>query len=181
MNDRRTRFEAIFREVYEPLQRYARRRIDPASADDVVAEALLVVWRRLDEAPDGLSLPWCYGIARRCLANRRRGEQRQANVVDRLMGERDAPPGDGDPSLWEALGELDADDREIVRLWAWEALQPREIAVVLDISANAAAIRVHRAKRRLGDAMERVAGRKSRTDAGHRRVGNTPLETKEAT
>ena len=181
MNDRRTRFEAIFREVYEPLQRYARRRVDPASADDVVAEALLVVWRRVDEAPNGLALPWCYGITRRCLANRRRSDQRQANVVDRLMGERNAPPGDGDPLLWAALDELDADDREIVRLWAWEELQPREIAVVLDISANAAAIRVHRAKRRLADAVERVDGRKSAADAGHRRVGNTPLETKEAT
>jgi RNA polymerase sigma-70 factor (ECF subfamily) len=177
MNERRTRFEEIFREVYEPLQRYARRRIDGAAADDVVAEALLVVWRRLDEAPTGQALPWCYGIARRCLANRRRSDVRQANVVDRLMGERDAPPGGGDDVLWEALADLDTDDREIVRLWAWEDLQPREIAVVLDISANAAAIRVHRAKRRLVDAMER----KSRADAGHRRVGNTPLETKEAT
>lgn len=181
MNERRTRFEEIFREVYEPLQRYARRRIDPVSADDVVAEALLVVWRRLDEAPPGQALPWCYGIARRCLANRRRSDVRQANVVDRLMGEREAPAGDGDDVLWVALAELDADDREIVRLWAWEELQPREIAVVLDISANAAAIRVHRAKRRLADAVERVTGRKSATDAGHRRVGNTPLETKEAT
>ncbi len=181
MNERRTRFEEIFREVYEPLQRYARRRIDPAAADDVVAEALLVVWRRLDESPPGQALPWCYGIARRCLANRRRSDVRQANVVDRLMGERDAPPGDGDELLWVALADLDADDREIVRLWAWEELQPREIAVVLDISANAAAIRVHRAKRRLADAVERATGRKSHTDAGHRRVGNTPLETKEAT
>jgi RNA polymerase sigma-70 factor (ECF subfamily) len=177
MNERRTRFEEIFREVYEPLQRYARRRIDAAAADDVVAEALLVVWRRVDEAPPGQALPWCYGIARRCLANRRRSDVRQANVVDRLMGERDAPPGESDEFLWAALADLDTDDREIVRLWAWEDLQPREIAVVLDISANAAAIRVHRAKRRLADAMER----KSRADAGHRRVGNTPLETKEAT
>lgn len=177
MNERRTRFEEIFREVYEPLQRYARRRIDAAAADDVVAEALLVVWRRVDEAPPGQALPWCYGIARRCLANRRRSDVRQANVVDRLMGERDAPLGEGDDLLWAALADLDTDDREIVRLWAWEDLQPREIAVVLDISANAAAIRVHRAKRRLADAMER----KSRADAGHRRVGNTPLETKEAT
>ena len=119
MNERRTRFEEIFREVYEPLQRYARRRIDGAAADDVVAEALLVVWRRLDEAPTGQALPWCYGIARRCLANRRRSDVRQANVVNRLMGERDAPPGEGDDVLWAALADLDTDDREIVRLWAW--------------------------------------------------------------
>lgn len=167
MNDRRTRFEAIFREVYEPLQRYARRRIDAAAADDVVADTLLVVWRRLDDAPDGLALPWCYGIARRCLANRRRGDDRQVRVVDRLMGERDAPPPDDDV-LWEALAELGADDREIIHLWAWEQLQPREIAVVLDISPNAAAIRVHRAKHRLAESF----ARKNKVAAGHKGVGN---------
>ena len=38
-------------QVYEPLQRYARRRGDPPAADDVVADALLVLWRRLDDVP----------------------------------------------------------------------------------------------------------------------------------
>jgi RNA polymerase sigma-70 factor (ECF subfamily) len=174
MNDRRVRYEAVFREVYEPLQRYARRRTDASTADDVVADALLVVWRRLDDVPDGLALPWCYGIARRCLANRRRGEARQVNVVQRLMGERhdEAPPPD--PVLEAALDELDPDDREIVHLWAWEQLPPREIAVVLGISANAASIRVHRAKGRLAEAI----GRKTSAPAGHTVVGSTPLGSK---
>lgn len=174
MNDRRLRYEAVFREVYEPLQRYARRRTDASTADDVVADALLVVWRRLDDLPEGLVLPWCYGIARRCLANRRRGDARQVNVVQRLMGERhdDAPPPD--PVLEAALDELDADDREIVRLWAWEQLPPREIAVVLGISANAASIRVHRAKGRLVEAINR----KTSDAAGHTVVGSTPLGPK---
>ncbi|MFZ4720427.1 MAG: RNA polymerase sigma factor [Ilumatobacteraceae bacterium] len=176
MNERRERFEAVFREVYEPLQRYARRRTDRVTADDVVAEALLVVWRRLDDLPDGLALPWCYAVARRCLANRRRGDERQARVADRLMGERADVAPEPDPVLAEALDQLDADDREIVRLWAWEQLPPREIAVVLGISANAAAIRVHRAKRRLADAVEHINGKESMT-AGHEAVGSTPHGT----
>lgn len=178
MNDRRRRFEALFREVYEPLQRYALRRIDPATADDVVADALLVLWRRLDDVPADAALPWCYGVARRCLANRRRGTERQTHLVDRLMGERAATPVDTDPALDDALATLGADDREIVRLWAWEQLPPREIAVVLGISANAASIRVHRAKTRLAAALVGKNG----VDAGHEGVGNTPAaSTKEAT
>ena len=54
---RRARFEALAAEVYEPLQRYVRRRIDAAAADDVVSDTLLVCWRRLDDVPDDAALP----------------------------------------------------------------------------------------------------------------------------
>ena len=50
-----------------------------------------------------------------------------------------------------ALGRLSPDDRELVRLWAWERLTPREVAAVLDITSSAASIRLHRAKARLTD------------------------------
>jgi RNA polymerase sigma-70 factor (ECF subfamily) len=94
------------------------------------------------------------------------------------MGERPTAPTEVDPALHEALASLDADDREILRLWAWEQLPPREIAVVLGISANAAAIRVHRAKSRLSTAL---VGKKH-TRAGHEQVGTTPAAyEKEAT
>lgn len=61
--DRRARFEAVFVQVYEPLQAYAHRRTDAATADDVVAETLLVLWRRLEEAPVDQIVPWAYGVA----------------------------------------------------------------------------------------------------------------------
>jgi len=173
---RRARFERVFREVYEPLQAYVRRRCDPASADDVVADALLVVWRRLDDVPDGLALPWSYGVARRCLANHRRGDQRRDALVERLQAEPILPPSpaEHDEELEAALAQLAADDREIVRLWAWEQLQPREIAVVLDITPNAAAIRVHRAKQRLAALLRTDAGVPGKDDEGaeHKVLGH---------
>ena len=36
-----------------------------------------------------------------------------------------------DPALAEALAGLPAADQEILRLWAWEQLEPREIALSL--------------------------------------------------
>jgi RNA polymerase sigma-70 factor (ECF subfamily) len=47
-----------------------------------------------------------------------------------------------------ALDQLSRSDRELLRLHAWEGLEPREIAVVLGITANAAATRLSRAKKR---------------------------------
>ena len=47
------------------------------------------------------------------------------------------------------LASLRRNDAEILRLWAWDELTSPQLAVVLGISANAAAIRLHRAKARL--------------------------------
>jgi RNA polymerase sigma-70 factor, ECF subfamily len=65
--DRRRRFEELVAGTYEPLQRYLRRRTDPATADDVLGDVLLVLWRRLDDVPVELPLAWAYGVARGCL------------------------------------------------------------------------------------------------------------------
>jgi RNA polymerase sigma-70 factor (ECF subfamily) len=40
----------------------------------------------------------------------------------------------------------------VLRLWAWDELEPRQLATVLGISANAAAVRLHRARRRFEEA-----------------------------
>lgn len=155
-DDRARRFEQVFAEVYEPLRRHAQRRIDASLAQDVVAETLLVLWRRLDQVPEGSELPWCYGVARRCLANARRSNRRGLRLIERVAGQADTTTAVLDPSsgaddshITEALARLSVDDQEILQLWAWEGLEPRDIAVVLGVSANAVSIRLHRAKRRL--------------------------------
>jgi RNA polymerase sigma-70 factor (ECF subfamily) len=150
LTDRAARFEAVFAEVYEPLQRYVRRRCPAAEVDDVVADVLLVVWRRLGDLPSD-RLPWCYGVARRCLANHVRAGNRAVRLVHRLAGERqpEAPQLSGDPDLSRALAALAPLDQEVLRLWAWEELAPREIAAVLGTTPNAVSIRLHRARQKL--------------------------------
>lgn len=163
--DDERRFEALFDEVYEPLQRYIRRRIDRAEADDVLSDALLVMWRRLPDIPADAVLAWCYGVARGCLANQRRGAERRLKLVGRLSRERaPSPPADG--PLDDALNRLPETDREVLHLWAWEQLPPREIAIVLGITPNAASIRLHRATQKLETELER---RKDPGSPGHRR------------
>ena len=156
---RAARFTVVATDVWEPLQRYLRRRIDAGDVDDVAAETLTVVWRRLDDIPDGAELPWCYSIARRCLANHRRGTARRSRLVDRLTrrGEpatngADDPASivdDSDPALYAGLALLSADDRELLGLWAWEQLSVAEIAIALGTTANTASVRLRRARQRL--------------------------------
>lgn len=177
--ERRARFEAIFAEVYEPLQRYVRRRCGAADADDVVAETLTVVWRRLDEVPHETAVAWTFGVARRVLANQRRSTGRRLRLVDRVRRAHEIIPAHAvdDTDLVEAMDRLATDDREILHLWAWEQLAPREIAVVLDITANAASLRLHRARSRLAEAM----GRQDLVPAGHGEGGSTPSPTDDGT
>jgi RNA polymerase sigma-70 factor (ECF subfamily) len=159
--DRTAHFEALVTTAYEPLQRYLRRRTDPASADDVLGDVLLVMWRRLDEIPAEAELAWCYGVARGCLANSVRADRRRLRLVNRLAREpvyAPTPPS-ADVDLDGALASMRPADREVLHLWAWEGLAPREMAVVLGITPNAASIRLHRATQRLraglGDGKDR--------------------------
>lgn len=155
--DRRGRFESVAAEVYEPLQRYLRRRVDADDAADLLSDTLLTVWRRIDDVPMGAALPWVYGVARRNLANHRRGQARRLRLVEKLTAEAaiaPSPPID-DPDLDAALADLPEDDRELLRLWAWEGLEPRDLAAALDITPNAASLRLSRARGRLEERLAR--------------------------
>ncbi len=152
--DLAARFTALAHDVGVPLRRYVIRRADPAVVDDVVAEVFLILWRRLADVPADDPLPWTYGIARNCLANSRRAAARQLRLVERLAQE---PAGahqetqDDHTDVHEALASLRPLDREVVMLWAWEGLAPREIATVTGLTANAVSIRLHKAKRALAE------------------------------
>lgn len=169
--EKRIRFEAVAAEVYEPLQRYLRRRAPIDDAEEAFGDALLTIWRRIDDVPSDAVLPWCYGVAKRALANRRRATGRRLRLADRLAAE--PPPAlSGDPSdsaefadIEAALERLNESDREVLELWAWEELEPREIAAVLETTPNAISLRLQRAKQRLSREMER----QSAAPSGHNR------------
>ena len=153
---RRRRFEALYAEHRACVLGYVLRRTGSShDAADVIAETFLVAWRRLDDAPTGASARlWLYGVARRVLANHRRGERRRIQLAERLRGDlagRDAPeaPSGELVELAAAFGSLADGDREVLALEAWEGLSAGEVAAVLGCSRNAARIRLHRARRRL--------------------------------
>lgn len=157
------------REVVEPVRRYLARRTDEATADDVLSETLLALWRRLDDIP-GESIPWAIGVARLQLANAQRASRRRNRLAARVAIV-DPPQFVADHAasdtgyILDAIARLRPIDAEIIRLSVWDELELDQIAQVLGISVNAATIRLHRARKKLRDELGKVAG-----DAGHERV-----------
>ncbi len=159
------RFRHIYQSHYGAVSAYARRRSPDADvAQDVVSETFLVAWRRLADVPTGAdTLPWLYGVARRVIANQRRGNQRRTDLSSRLA--REWQPGDeidaavisGDEreTVLMAMARLRESDQEILRLSAWEELSHRDIAVVVGCSEATVAVRLHRARNRLGKEIEK--------------------------
>lgn len=154
------------REVVEPVRRYLARRTDEATADDVLSETMLVLWRRIDDIPDEV-IPWAIGIARLQLVNAQRAARRQSRLfvrvatVDPPQDVPDHAASDTD-YIRDAIAQLRPVDAEVVRLWAWEQLDLEQIAAVLGISVNAATIRLHRARKRLRIEIGKTGG-----DGGH--------------
>ena len=77
--DRADAFRSLYESSYADLLKFVQRRTEPVNAEDVVAEAFLVVWRRFSEAPahESDARAWVFGITRNLMLNAQRGEQRR--------------------------------------------------------------------------------------------------------
>ncbi|MEM6571757.1 MAG: sigma-70 family RNA polymerase sigma factor [Planctomycetota bacterium] len=142
-----------------------------ADLEDVVQEALLHALRELHAdrfATSGELLRWITTVA-------------MNDVRDRARGRRIRPDGKGLPDAWasilgddgrptpldrvyeneleeatdRALAALDDEDRELLLMRNYEGLSAREMAALLGLrSEEAVRARVHRARRRLQEALE---------------------------
>lgn len=175
------RFRALYADHFDAVLGFALRRCDRAEdAADVTSETFLVAWCRLSEVPgEPATRPWLYGVARRVLANQRRGAGRRAALGARLRADLPHAVADiaddvvHDLDVTLALSTLAERDREVLELHLWEGLAAREIAEVLDVSAAVVRPRLSRARTRLRN----VLGRDP--DAGNvsRRAGHLPSNT----
>lgn len=159
-------FRRLWADHHRHVLAYALRRTGQRpDAEDVVAATFTVAWRRFGDKPSAeFELPWLYAIAARVLANQRRSLRRLVGLRSML---RELPePARAErsdlPEVVAALKQLSRDDQEILRLAAWEGLTGAELAVALSCTENAAAIRLHRARKRLEEQLA-----KEDTPAGH--------------
>jgi RNA polymerase sigma factor (sigma-70 family) len=156
--DDTARFEALFREHYPAVLRFALRRAAPAVAEDVAAETFAAAWRSLESVP-AEALPWLLAVARRRLASqyRERASQRdKAAHSERLapVAARDHAEGVRErQAIAAAFAALSEPDREVLRLIAWDGLCAADAAQVLGVSVLAFRARASRARRRLARAL----------------------------
>jgi len=158
----RDRFEHCFRDHYAQLLAFAMRRVSGREiAEDVVADAFAVAWRRRDRIPNP-ALPWLYAIAAHVIANQYRSTRRRHSLDARLAHETGAVAPESDPA--ESLGRRDAfsaafallaePEREVLRLVAWDGLDTSDAAQVFGCSPGAFRVRLHRARRKLAKQLE---------------------------
>lgn len=160
---RKEKFRVLYKELSDDLWRYCRRRtVSDEEAEDVLAEVMLVAWKRLDDVPPGQrARPWLFGVARNTLRSSMRKRKRSTELTDRLVHEVLASPTSLDvpieqtEALVDAFNSLKEKDQELIRLVMWDALPHVEIAEILGCSENAVAIRLHRARQVLADRLEK--------------------------
>ncbi|HEY2579781.1 MAG TPA: sigma-70 family RNA polymerase sigma factor [Streptosporangiaceae bacterium] len=164
--DQEAWFTALYQAYYDAVLRYAARRIDPETARDVASETFLVVWRRRKAVPADPAViePWLYKVASYSLANRKRSRQRAEQLTMHLADTFDPAKHSGDHAdaiaerarLTQALERLSPQDQEILRLIAWEELDLAYAAAAMGCSRPTAAVRLHRARRRMTQALEAI-------------------------
>jgi RNA polymerase sigma factor (sigma-70 family) len=183
-DEQRRRFEDVYSANCGPVLAYVLRRTRSCDdAADVLAETFLIVWRRLADVPPGDAVkPWLYGVARRVLANQRRGERRRNALTERLRTDL-ATSAPGVQQNWtqpagelaevaRAFRRLPEPDQELLALVGWEGLNAGQIAATLGCSSNAARIRVHRARRKLATELARDT---TRPRSGRARAAGSDL------
>jgi RNA polymerase sigma-70 factor (ECF subfamily) len=163
-----------FRRLYEAhadrVLAYARRRVPAEEAADIVSETFLTAWRRLDILPED-SVPWLFGVARKVVANHRRSLRRREALRTRAEGDasrrRHRAPDPAEQvearmAIRSALRRLSERDREALMLVAWDGLDAASAAAAMGSTPPAFAVRLHRARQRLGRELA-----KERAGAGH--------------
>lgn len=154
--DREERFTRLVYQNADAVHRYLRRRhhgADATDVEDLLADVMMVAWKQLDNVPAEAELPWLYGVARRRLSNARHRSARRERIQAPMRPRDSAASAEdaavADLALEEALSRLTDKEREVLFLSVWEGLGPSELAVALDVSVNAAAVRLSKAKTKL--------------------------------
>ncbi|MET7750138.1 RNA polymerase sigma factor [Micromonospora sp. NPDC005367] len=156
------RFTALYQAHHSRVYAYAVSRAGRKLADDVVGDTFLVAWRRLDAIP-AAPLPWLLGVARNAIRERYRDDIRQASLATELrawVAEADADIADSvaeRAAMLAALARLGEDDREALTLTAWQGLSAKAAARVVGCSTATFFVRLHRARKRLEQAISDAA------------------------
>jgi RNA polymerase sigma-70 factor (ECF subfamily) len=158
---RRQRFDQYVTVYHQDMYRYAAwLSRDKAIAEDVVQEALLRAWKSLDALRDeNLAKQWLLTIVRR--ENARYFERKRLETVDidNLTASQSALLAVEDDKelddMRQAIYELEDDYREPLVLQVLMGYSTNEIAEQMGLKQGAVLTRLHRARGKLAEKMER--------------------------
>jgi len=166
-------FEAFYRAHLESIRRFVARRVsDPQLAADLTSDVFLAA---IDSAHGyrparGTPSAWLHGIARRVVAGEVRRQATERRAVGRLAGRRTLDVDsrhrieeriDAEREarrVFAAIGTLPSRDRAVLELVAVDGMSIGEAAEALGLSPGTARVRLHRARRRLDQALPTLEG-----------------------
>ena len=162
-NERRQRFDSVVTVFYQDMYRYAAWLCrDIGIAEEVVQEALLRAWKSLDALrDDDAAKPWLLTIVRR--ENARYFERKRLETVDidNLTPAQSAMLAETDDSdlddMRQAIYRLDDDYREPLVLQVMMGHSTKEIAELMGLQQGAVLTRLHRARLKLKEEVEKEA------------------------
>jgi RNA polymerase sigma-70 factor, ECF subfamily len=163
-DDEVQRFNALYSAHNRQVYGYAVSRGLSQNADEIVSETFLAAWCQVDKLPE-YPLPWLLGVARNLIRNDKRRFARQMTAEERLrswtaadnvMGADPADVVTDRDGVLAALSQLAEGDREVLTLMSWHGLTKAEAAEVMGCSSVTFAVKLHRARRRLEQALGSV-------------------------
>jgi RNA polymerase sigma factor (sigma-70 family) len=166
-------FAWLFDLHHDRVYRHALRMLDSVhDAEDVTAGAFFELWRRRDAVTlvAGSVLPWLLVTTSNLSRNAARSLRRYRLLLRSLprsepsrgageMAEERLEASAGVRQIREALRSLSASDAVLIAMTAFEGFSPSEVATALGISDGAARTRLHRARARVGSALESSVGK----------------------
>jgi RNA polymerase sigma-70 factor (ECF subfamily) len=127
-----------------------------SNVDDIAADVWAVAWSKRSAAPaleqSDVMRAWLLQIARLTLANhiRKTVARRQWGVSEMDIAVASTEHIVlADEDLRRGFAALTPAEKEVFALTVWEGLKPAEIAEVLGISANAASLRLFKARTKI--------------------------------
>lgn len=173
MTDSEARFVAAYEAYYPEVYAYCRRRMTSQAAEDATAETFLTAWRRIDELPIGReALLWLYRVAYRTIGHHWRSGSRRKRLETKMASLRPRSgtipedlivQSDQARRVLDAAARLKPTDYEVLRLSVWEQLPHEDIASMLEISIEAVAQRLYRARKSLTKEINHVETMRTRS------------------
>lgn len=138
------------------LLNYLQRRAGIQDSPDLLAEVMVVAWRRISALPKDpeQARMWLFGIARNIPSDHARGERRRWRLADRIRSRTTAAdattaPVDAHYDVQDAVNRLPAELAELVRLVHWDGFTLADAAELTGVSASTARGRYQRARAQL--------------------------------
>lgn len=153
------------------LSSYVASRVQRQFIDDICSDVIATTWQRRadikihsDTNTDAI-LGFMLATARLQIRNLERKERTREHYLQHFSRETTAESAENealrDEAVIDAFKALKPREREILLLSAWDGLDPAQIAVVLGISANNAAVRLSRSRSKFEQLL-------AKHDASHR-------------